>query len=322
MAQARGSQTTVAIYEESAYGQTPGTPAGKKLYINSCNLAASQNRLDSNTIGTSRARQQPAAGNIDAGGSIGLEIGAESLGTLLKHALGQNATTGTGPYTHTLTLGDLPAGLIVEKDYGANISGSGRYEYFNGCRVNSASFKFPSEGYVTANFDIKGAKSTLASSPLDATLDDAGHTSFSAFQAAILEGGSAIAVVTDAEIKIDNGLDAGVYVIGGAGVRSALPEGFATISGSITALFSDATLLTKSINGTASSLKITLSRGTGDGSAGNESIEFLVEQMLYERASPPIDGPAGLKITLPFKGYRSGANNGLKITLKNAVATI
>lgn len=322
MPQARGTQTVVALFEESTYATDPGAPDGKKLYVVSSGLKGSQSLINSNTLDASRSRTRPSRGNIDAGGQIQTEVSAENIGTLLKHSMGSNTTTGTGPYTHTLTLGSLPTGLVIEHDFGSNISGTGRYEKFNGVRVGRASFSFPTEGICTANFDMKGAKTTLGSAPLDATLTDPGHTPFSSFQATILEGGSAIATVTDCTIDIDNELDAGVYAIGGAGQRRALPEGFSTVSGSITALFEDATLLTKAINDTASSLKITLSRGTGLGSAGNESIEFLVQNLVYERTSASIDGPSGLKITLPFQAFRSGGANGLQVIIKNALATI
>lgn len=322
MPQARGSQSATALFEETAFGVDPGSPSGTLVYVKSNGLQSSQNLIDSETLGGSRERTAPGLGNIDAGGDIVTELSAENDGTLLKHALGSVVTTGAGPYVHTINTGDLPVGMVLEKDFGANLAGPGRYEKFNGSRVGGASFKFPSEGQVEATYSTKAAKSTLGSAPLDATLTDNGHTPFTAFQATILEGGSAIATVTDAEIKIDNELDDSVFVIGGAGVRKDLPEGFATVSGSITTIFDSEALLVKAINGTQSSLKITLSRGNGLGSAGNESIEFLVNQLIYERTSPSIDGPGGVVASFNFKGFRSGATGGLTVTVKNAIAVI
>lgn len=264
MPQARGSQAALTLFEETTYGTDPGTPDGKKLYFVSADLSSDQNLMDSETITGLRERARPVQGNITVSGNVDMEIGAESIGTLLKHALGQHTTTGTGPYVHTITLGDLPVGMTLEKDFGANISGTGRYEKFNGCRVKSLALDLPSEGFPKAQFAIVGASSTLASAPLDASITDYGHTSFSAFEASIQEGGAAIAVVTAAKINLDNGLDESVYVVGGQGKRRALPEQFSTVTGEITALFEDPTLLNKAINRTASSLKITLSRGTAD----------------------------------------------------------
>lgn len=323
MPQARGTQTVSALIEEAVYKTTPGTPAGQKLYLTANSVQAQQNRLDSNTLTNSRERDQPIVGNLNVSGALDFELGAEWIGTLLKHCLGNNVTSGVGPYTHTMDIGDLPPGMIIEKDFGANISGN-RYQYFNGCRAASAVWTFPSEGYPTGTVNIIGAKETNDTTPLDATLDDNGNTPFSAFDATIEEGGASIAIVQQATINLDNGLDESIFVIDGSAERADLPEGFATVTGSITALFESTTLLDKAINGTESSLKVTASRGTGAGDAGNESIEFFVQQLLYERVSPPIVGPQGILITLPFKSYLNadGVTSALQITLKNAVATI
>lgn len=322
MPQARGTQTAVAIFDEAAYATDPETPDGTLLRIVSSGVRSSQSLLDSNTLDASRARSRPGRGNINISGSLQTEISAQNIGKILKHAMGSVNTTGTNPYTHVLTLGALPVGMVVEQDYGANISGAGRYEKFNGCRVGGFSFSFPTEGFCTASFDLIGAASSLESAALDATLTDNGHTPFTSFQAAIEEGGAEIAIVTAVEITGSNELDESVFAIGGGGQRRALPEGFSTIGGSVTALFESAALLNKAISDTASSLKITLSRGTGAGSAGNESIEFLVQNLVYERAGPGIEGPNGLMVTLPFRAFRSGSDNGLRVAINNAVAAL
>jgi hypothetical protein len=322
MTQARGTGATFALFEESAYATDPGTPDGKKLYLTGFNLQKQQSRQPSNVLSGNRSRTEPYLGNADVSGALNLEIGAESIGHLLKHALGAVATSGTSPYTHQFTLANaLPVGLTLEVDYGSVISGTGRYIKYNGCRVNTVEFTFPTEGACTASFNILGAKAVTASAALDATLTDAGHTTFSAFSASVEEGGAAIATVKSASISLSNELETDGYVIGGQGTRSQLPEGFATISGQLTALFDSATLMNKALDGTESSLKITLSRGDGLGSAGNESIEFLVPQLKYDPVTPPVEGPGGILVNLRFSGYRKASDNGLKITVKNAVAS-
>lgn len=322
MAQVKGNQATFALFEETTYGSDPGTPDGQKIYCTGFGLQMSRALHTSTTINGTRGKERPVQGNKDVTGSIGMEVSAQGTGTLLKHALGSNTTTGVNPYTHTITCGDLPVGLTLEKDHGSVISGSGRYEKFNGCRVGSLSMSFPEDGYPTMSLDIVGADGVYAASALDATLTDNGHTSFAAADMTIEEGGSSIAYVRSAEINLDNELDTDSYVIGGAGKRRALPEGDSMITGTITALFEDITLLNKARNNTASSLKITLSRGDGLGSAGNESIEVLVQNLDFEVSGTPVEGPAGVEVTLPFQAYKSGSDLGLQIIVKNAVATI
>jgi len=321
MAQARGTQAAFTLVEEATYGTTPGTPAGQKLYLTANNIQATQNLIDSNTLQANRERDAPIAGNISVAGSLDFELGAEWGGTLFKHIMGNNTDSGSDPYTHTMDLqDDLPAGFMVETDFGSNISGD-RYRYFNGLRVASATFNFPAEGFCTGSVNVIGSNESADSSPLDASVDDEGNTPFSSFLATIEEGGGSIATVQSATINLDNGLDESSYVIGNLGVRTALPEGFATVTGSITAQFDSVTLLDKAINSTESSLKIMLTRGDGLGSAGNEYMEFFVQQLLYERTTPAVTGPAGVIVTLPFKSYLSGSTSALQVVIKNAVAT-
>lgn len=321
MPQARGTQTQTVLVEETTYKTTPGTPAAQVLYITANNIAAQQNLLNSNTISGDRERVEPVLGNINISGTMDFELGAEWSGTLFKHIVGSNVTTGSDPYVHTMTLGDLPVGFIVEKDYGANISGN-RYNFFNGCRAGALTLEFPTEGFCTGSLNVTGASETQDTTPLDASPTDNGHTAFSSFDASIEEGGASIATVQQATITLDNGLDESAYVIGSGGERVELAEGFATVTGSLTAIFDSDTLIQKAINGTQSSLKVLLSRGDGLGSAGNESMDFFIQQLKYERNSVAIPGPAGLVQQLNFSGYKSGATSAMEVIIRNAVATI
>jgi hypothetical protein len=322
MSQVKGGQATFALFEEDTFGQDPASPDGQLLLCTKFGLQRTRGRHTSNTLNASRGKERSIQGNIDVNGGIDMELSAHEIGTVLKHSLGVVATTGSDPYVHTITCGALPTGLTLEKDHGSVISGSGRFEKFNGCKVASLALNLPQEGFPTVGIELVGATSVYASTALDATLTDNGHQSFSAAEMTVLdEGGSAIAYVTDGSVNLSNELDTDGYVLNSS-ARRAIPEGSAAISGSITALFESMDLLNKARNNTSSSLKATYSRGDGLGSSGNESIEILVQNLDFEEAGLPIEGPAGVKVTLPFHGYKSGSDLGLKITLKNAVATI
>lgn len=317
MPQARGTQAAFNLYEETAYAQDPGAPNALKIYCKSFNVSSSQNAIESETLTGSRTKSKPVQGNIDVSGDIVMEIAPESIGTLLKHAIGSVNTTGVGPYTHTISTDDLPVGMTLEKDYGTNIS-STPIEKFNGDRISSAKFDFPQEGFPTVTFSIKGAKSTMAASPLDATPTDNGHSAFSSFEATIQEGGVTSAKVTKLDFEINNNLDESTFVIG-SNTRQELAEGQVMVSGTLTALFDSVDLLNKAVNFTESSLKVILTRGTGLGSAGNESLELSIPALVYDRQSPGIEGPAGVLITLPFKAYGTTT---IQAVLKNALTTI
>ena len=322
MPQARGSQLVVGLYDETTYATDPGTPTGTLLHVDSCGLSAKSGLSDNEVLHSSRTVTKPARGKIDVSGALPGKIYPEAFAKLLKHTLGSVATSGAGPYTHVITIGaSLPVGMLIERDNGSNLSGSGRYEKFNGCRVADASFTFPQEGWPTASLNLRGAKRVAAAAPLDATYDDLGYSPFHSFEATVQEGGGALAIATAIDFKLMNGLDENGYAIG-TRERRNLHEGRTMVTGTLTAMFEDQTLLDKAINSTESSLKITLTRGTGLGSAGNESIEFFLQNLMYELDSPAVEGPQGILVKLPFKVYRSGANLGLQATVKNAIATL
>jgi len=321
MGQARGHQTAITLYEESAYNTDPGSPSGQKIYVVSMGVKAAKGRIQNAGL-NGRVPGVPAPANINVSGPMVLYVDPGSIGTLLKHAIGSVADTGSDPYTHTYTPGDLPTGMILEKDFGSSVGSTARYEKFGGCRVNSLNLIFPKEGWPTLNLDILGASRAFGSSPLDGTPDDNSVVPFNMHESSLNEGGSSIAVVTNGNIQIANNLVTDNYTVGNGGERYNAPEGLAVISGQITALFEDKTLLDKAINDTDTSLKIVLSRGTGDGSDGNEEFSLEVQNMLYEEDSPPIDGPAGIMQTLNFHGYLDGSNTGIEAILKNAVATV
>lgn len=322
MSRIKGTETTSAVYEETVYGVAPDPANGQLLYKTAFTLQKVQPRVQDETILNNRSRGEPMLDNIDVTGALNQNLSAQSLGILLKHLMGVVNTTGTGPYTHVFTVGQLPVGLMFENDYGSKITGSGRVVRYNGCKIASANFSFPVSGPITASFNIIGADGVPAATPLDADLTDLGHQAFSSFNASLTEGGSAFGRATSIDLTIDNELDTDGYTIGGMGKRNSLDEGFVTLSGTLNAQFADAALMNKALSDTESSLAITVSRGDGLGSAGNESIKFEMNQIKYEPTTVPIDGPAGLSLSLNFFAYAKASDLGMVITLKNAVETV
>jgi hypothetical protein len=93
------------------------------------------------------------------------------------------------------------------------------------------------------------------------------------------------------------------------------PEGFVSVRGEMTSIFSSATLLNKAINSTESKLQIDLTRGAGTGaSSGNEKLTLLLEELKYEPNFPVVEGPGGLLVRLPFVAYQRSTAYAFKAT--------
>ena len=253
MPQAEGSQGQIIYDAETTYKTDPGAPDCKILPFKSESFKLSRNIFDSEAITSSRNPKKPGRGKYEISGDIELEINPY-IATILKHALGANTTTGVSPYVHTMKVGSLPIGLVIEKGF----KDIAQYYKYNGCRVNSLKMSFTPEGIIAGGINVLGAKETVGVTSLDATPTDLGHKPFDALEMSIQEGGSAIAIVTECEFSLENNLDGDVYVIGGAGERKSLPAGKVKVSGNLKALFEDLTLYNKAKNDTETSLKITL----------------------------------------------------------------
>lgn len=314
----RGSDIVVGLYDEVTYNSTSGIDHGVKAYFTELSVVASRTNIQPNTLTGDRSRAIPGQGNLDVSGNLNVEIAPENVGFLLRHAIGEPATTGNGPYTHTFRPGTLPVGMAIEKDWTSVIAS--KVELFTGCRVGQATIDVPQEGAATMSLSINGADYTVGTAPIDAALDDPGHSGFFASDVTVKVGGNTTTCVRQASISINNNLDTGRYCIGGAGKRKDLPEGFADVTGSITALFEAFTLVDAATARTDTSLEILMTKGTGAGTAGNESLSVKLDHALVELASPAITSPGGVEVTFNFTAYKSGATDkGLVVVLKNAL---
>lgn len=320
MAQAIGSKAVISIQEETTYKTDPVSPDMAKVNFISENLKLARNMISSNTIQSGRNASKPVLGNINVAGAITTELQAY-IGRLFKAAFGSVATTGTAPYTHTFSVGGDLKSYVIEKGF----TDLGQYFKYNGCKCNKMSFGITPEGLHQVAFDFMGAKETVGASAFDTTITDLGKQSFNAFQAAILEGGSSIANVTEISgLSIENNLDGNSYVVGGNGERASLPEGKVKVSGTLVALFDSLTLYNKAKNSTESSLQITWTFGNGLGTAGNESLDILIPELIYSPNAPEVSGPMGVKVSLPFEAYYENSTEATTIQaiLKNSQAVI
>lgn len=322
MAQAKGSASQVIIQQETTFGVDPVAPNAQLLHFSTCGLKMSRALERSDAIQPNRNPSKPARGNIQVGGNLNLELQAY-IGLLLKGALGSVTTTGAAsPYTHTFKVGTSLPSFLIEKGF----TDIDQYFKYRGCKINRMSFNLTPSGFQKIDFDIMGAEEVQGTASFDTTPTNLGKSPFDGFAiATIEEGGSAIANVVGIDnLSIENNLDGDMYLVGGAGKRAAVPEGSVVVTGTLKALFENVTLYNKAVNYTESSLKIVYQLGTGDGSAGNEYLEFFIPELLYAPDSPPIEGPRGVLVSLPFEAYydNNAQATALQVILKNTQETI
>jgi len=322
MATARGSNVQLLLIEEATWGTTPGTPSGYLIPVSGIGGSwYSRNLIDNPELRGNRNPPAPVEGNVSTNGSFTSTLHLDAIGWILKHGIGDFATTGAGdPYTHVAKVGfsgasagDMETGLTLEIGH----TDIAQYLSYTGCRINTIGISASSEGVATLDVGIigKGAPavdtSSLDASPTSYTSDAQSH-----FAASIEEGGSSSAIVTQVDMTLNNGLDDSLRTIGSSGEIVDLPETAATVTGSLTALFQDMTLLNKGINNTESSLQLAWTDGT-------HSLTLDIPELVYEPSSPAISGPAGVMVNLNFRAYYANGADAtiLKSTLVNGVAS-
>lgn len=325
-----GNNASLLLFNESSYG-TRDTSNGHKLLFTTENLKISRQSFDSQTISGDRERMKPVRGNINISGQIAVEFSPENPLLLLYYAIGTWTTTGTAaPYTHTFTTGTKLPSFQAEVNFGADAPTGQQYHQFTGLKINTFNLSVPNNGNITATFDCIGQNSLMSDTGLDPSPYTTPFNRFSSFEANIYLDGATTpsAVIESFSINVANELDESVYPIKNDGLRAELPNGFQTVTGQFTAFFQSISSgagtagLGKAKSGEPVTLKLEFKRGDGTGTAGNETVTFEIFNTMLEETSPEITGPAGVKLQMSFKAYKTTTNpNAMKVTVLNALAS-
>ena len=313
MAQAQGALARFAYVPESTWGTTPGSPSMKKLgaAVYGESLGANYEELISNAISSSRDREDMRLGNLTVSGAIPFEFAPLGLGTLLKHALGANTTTGTNPYTHTMKTGStfIGTGLSVEKAF----IDLNKYFVFTGGVIEGISATITADGLCTGSMDLLGKGWSNSGSALG-TPAAVAHNPFAPFEAAFQEGGTDFEVLSWGFALRNN-----IEVVRGPGSREILGvnAGKADVTTTCTIRYQNHTHLDKWLAETITTQRCTFTTGAN-------SLQFLFPRGKYSAdSSPKIQTDQGIVTQLNFRGLRDSTEaTSMKVTLINTEATV
>lgn len=329
-----GALTRITGFTETAYNTTPSPAEGRILPVQNFQLRANEARDTDPTLSGYRGQSRSVAGRREVSGAVLATVAPESIGWWLTHLIGRPDTSslGGGVYQHVFTVNrdganSLPAGALFEVDYGPGISTPGRYVRYSGVKLNQGTLALPNSGFPTLNMDWLGANfDATALAPLDANPDDTGHAGFSAKQiiATVLgpDGYPLLVCFDSLNATFGNDLDADQWCVGNGGVRHALPPGFVIAGGNAVAHFDDPALMNQMLTDTDVEIDIVLEKGAGDGTPGNERLEWNIPAAVFEANTPPIDGPRGLRLQANFTAHRTTGEIGVSATLINSIASV
>lgn len=295
----QGSRTQLAYVAEVTYGTTPGTPAMAAVPFNTHSLDMAKTRVQSSEITPDRMPRIDRHGQRTVSGDIIVDMRPADYDWLLEGALfGTFATNilNTGTTVKSFTLEDGALDIA-------------QYRAFSGCMVNTMQLSVAPNQMTKATFGIMGKNLAQSSSPLDASITAAsGNEPFDSFSGTISEGGSPIAYVNSIDFTLNNNLNP-TFVLGSVSTPQ-MEFGMSTLEGTMTVYYQDASLITKFLNETESSLSLVL-----DDRVAGLNYTLLLPRIKINGAAVPVANPASRLITIPFVALRdSSTGTQLRIT--------
>ncbi len=232
-------------------------------------------------------------GNASVGGSVEMELVPEGIGELLELCMGGLVTTGSGPYTHTLTPGDLSTGTF---QFGRpSTDGTVHAFEYTGCMVDSWELSCDATGdgsMVTFSFTLAGQAEDTGQ-----TLATVSYPTITArwtsVQASLTVAGSAYCV-NSFSLSGSNNIDSDYKVCAAtAGKPTVRESGLREYTGTMTADFDSLVQYNRYKSTDESALVISIDDGT--------SSLVITTNVMYTGATPTVDGPEVLKQESPFE---------------------
>lgn len=261
MATRTGLDAQLGIAEESTVGTYVEPDRFVEFTSESMSLTIA--RIESDSIRAGRSIIDTldwAAGAKTVSGDVEWDVRTKDLGVWLKHALGGVSTSGSGPYTHTFTPGDLfGKGLTVQVGR-PDSGGTVRPFSYTGCKVASLSLSAAVGELLSASASLVGQNETTSEALATASYTSA-STLFTFVHGAITVGGSSLPV-DSFDFQIDNGLQNARHRIGSAVSTEQRQNARRSITCSLEADFASLTQYNLYTGGSETAVVLTFTSGT------------------------------------------------------------
>jgi hypothetical protein len=280
---------------------TPGTGVAvtKFLPFRSENIKQNINYLDTQTLSSRLTLRKTKAGTKTVEGSFTTELPNTTLATLLKHCMGAVATTGAGPYTHTLTPGDTRTlGLTVQV---GRPDASGTWcsrSPMRDARCPPGRSLRPKARSPRSVVNLIGMSETTGTALATASYD----SSWSPFvfqEASLTVAAGAENNVREFNLTGNNQIQTR-FRLGSATSKNPLGIGVREYTGTVTVDFDGLTDYGRFVNGTESALVATFNNGTQTLTI-TQNVQFVGE-------TPEVSGNDLLAHNMPYRALSSSSD--------------
>jgi len=193
-----------------------------------------------------------------------------------------------------------------------------QFRLFTGMTVNTVAISIKPNAMIAATFSIIGKDMAISGTSVDPTKTaSTTNQPFDSYSGAMAIGNASatggltsVAIITGIDFSVTNSL-APTFVVGSA-TTPQLEFGMATVEGTITAYFEDASLINRFVNETTSAFQVTVNDPSG---ASNYTFHF--PRVKINGASVPVDNPTSRIVTLPFVALYDTAENSSVEIIRN-----
>lgn len=240
MANVSGQGSGWAFAKESTYGTAVTTT--KAMPFVSETLELSPNMTETETLkgGVSvRTDSSWRIGYFSGSGSIQTLVFTHGTAALTEGMLGNIATTGSGPYTHTATVDDTIPSYTMMFTYGGTTSHLSKI--VDGVMIDSWELAVAVGENVTLGLDVVYQDETIATADsLDGSYPGT-QTPYAALDFGTLTLGGAEYCVQNLRLRGSNNLNSGIICIGDTQIQQPIPTGaFRDITGEVEILLDSA----------------------------------------------------------------------------------
>lgn len=259
-------------------------------------------------------------------GDFEVDMQTRGMGLLLSLATGSvpTGTLANGAYTYLFTPSDLIGDSFTTQVGVPQYGGTLIYKTLNGCKMTNFELSVGAGDIAKAKFslDSKGftATDTTTASVAYANIETSNLFHFA--QGSITDNVSTTyANIKDFSLTIDNSLKTDRYNLGAAGSKAEqIINGFRTISGKVTAEFTNTVLLDKFIADTTAGLKLTFT-GATIGST-TELLSITLPACKFDGDSPMVGGPGVIDVSFGFTVFDNGTDEPFTITYRTLDAVL
>lgn len=297
---ATGSETRIAFVAETTVGTTPATPSMIVLPFVKFDVNLERTTLEDNSVYADRQPHFVLGGLSKVNGTISGNLSHTNFSPLIQTAMFSTFASNVikvGTTLNTLTLErwhpDITKGFVA-----------------TGCFADKLALKFTAAGLATLDATISGIAVTTETAPLQVTPTAAvAEQPFTLVSATLMEGGSAIGILTSLDITIDNKSSA-IDVMGQQTPAGYTP-GMVNITGTANAYVLDLALYTKFQNSTSTSIDIVLTDGTN-------TLEINLPAVIYTAAKMSVQGQGAIMQALSFTAVKDPSSGSSIVITRSA----